>query len=193
MLMERKSMAVEPVRRRFTVDDYYRMAQAGILGEDDRVELIDGEILEMTPIGPPHAYRVKRLGRLFQTRLGDRVVVSVQDPVRLDEHNEPQPDVALLAPPVERYRTRHPGPEDVLLIVEVVQTTREPELRLKLRQYARAGIAEVWVLYLTPGNLVVHREPSGPNYRSVRTFRRGETVAPLLLPELELDVEEALG
>src|SRR5688572_12056390 len=109
-------MAVVLKRRLFTVDEYYRMAAAGILSEDDRVELIEGEIVEMTPIGRLHASRVKRVAAIFAARLGSRAIVSVQDPIRVSEHSEPQPDVALLRPDPHFYRDAHPTPRDVLLI-----------------------------------------------------------------------------
>lgn len=112
-------MAVQLLKRLFTVAEYHRMAEAGILGEDDRVELIEGEIVGMTPISSRHAGQVNRLVRLFTQRLGGRAILSVQNPIRLGEHSEPQPDVALLRPRPDFYATAHPGSEDVLLVIEV--------------------------------------------------------------------------
>jgi Uma2 family endonuclease len=137
-----------PTRRRFTVDEYYCMAEAGILHEDDRVELIEGDIIAMAAIGNRHMSCVKRLNRLFNERLGRRVVVSVQDPIRLSRRTEPQPDVALLRPRDDFYAPGHPGPDDVLLVVEVVDTSL-PYDRRKLRLYARAGIPCVWLAILS--------------------------------------------
>ena len=186
-------MALELVRRRFTVGEYYQMAQAGILGEDDRVELIDGEIVEMSPIGRRHAGRVNRLTQLFVRRLGDAAVVSVQNPVRLDEHNEPQPDVMLLRPRADFYEGSIPGPADVLLIVEVADTSAALDRRVKLPLYARSGVPEVWLVDLGKNTIRAHRDPTPGGYRTARTVRRGERIAPLALPDAELAAEEILG
>lgn len=138
-------------RRRFTVDEYHRMAEAGILGEDDRVELLDGEIVEMTPIGPRHAGGVNRLTRLFTTRLGARAIVTVQNPVVLGVRWEPQPDLAILRPRPDFYSTAHARPEDILLIVEVAETSGEADRRVKVPGYAAAGVPETWRVDL-PGD-----------------------------------------
>jgi Uma2 family endonuclease len=118
-------MSVQVMRRLFTVDEYYQMAEAGILAEDDRVELIKGEIVEMSPISARHAARVKRLNRIFSRQLGERVIVCVQDPIRLNEYSEPEPDIALVQPRSDFYANAHPEPEDVLLLVEVAETSSE--------------------------------------------------------------------
>jgi hypothetical protein len=114
-------MGADVKKRRFTVDEYHQMAQAGVLSEDDRVELIVGEVVEMAPIGSYHAACVKRVNRLLSSRLGDQAILSIQDPIRLDNQSEPQPDVALLSPRTDYYASTHPGPEDVLLLIEVGQ------------------------------------------------------------------------
>ncbi|MGH9154512.1 MAG: Uma2 family endonuclease [Acidimicrobiales bacterium] len=116
-------MAVQRARHRFSVDDYYRMAESGVLGPGDRVELIEGEIVEMSPIGSRHAACLRRLVALFSEGTRGRAILSVQDPVRLDQHSEPQPDLALLRPRPDYYADGHPGPGDVLLLVEVCDTT----------------------------------------------------------------------
>jgi len=125
-------MAAPLVRHRFTVEEYHRMGQAGILSEDDRVELIEGEIVEMAPVGSRHAACVKRLNALLSRRAGGRALVSVQDPIRLGEHSEPQPDLALLKPREDFYAAAHPGPEDVLLVIEVAETSLEYDREVKL-------------------------------------------------------------
>ena len=187
------AMAEPITRRRFTVDEYHRMAEAGILDEDDRVELLDGEIVEMTPIGPRHAGGVKRLNRLFTARLGERAIVDVQNPVVLDPHWEPQPDLTLLRPREDFYTGSHPRPEDVLLVVEVGETSLERDRGLKLAAYARARVPEVWWLDLPGEALEVCRDPAPDGYRDVRRLGRGERVAPVAFPDLELTADELLG
>jgi Uma2 family endonuclease len=186
-------MALQLPRRRFTVDEYYRLAQAGILQEDERVELLDGLIIEMAPITPRHAACVTRLNRVFGQRLRDFVLVSVHNPIRLDEHNEPEPDVALLRPKADFYRSGHPGPTDVRLLIEVADTSEPLELRVKLPLYARSGIAEVWLVDLDKETVGVHREPVPSGFGIARTLRRSEKIAPLAFPELEIAVAEILG
>jgi Uma2 family endonuclease len=186
-------MAVVLKRRRFTVDEYYRMAEAGILTEDDRVELIEGEIVEMSPIGSHHASQVKRLNALFTARLGPRAIVSVQDPVRLSRHSEPQPDLALLKPREDFYRRSHPDPGDVLVLIEVMDTTIEMDRRVKLPLYARSGIAETWLVDVNADRIEVYRSPSVDGYRDVRIFRRGESVGLEVFPDITFTVDDLLG
>ncbi len=186
-------MTIEVKRRRFTVDDYYRMAEVGILTEDDRVELLDGEIVEMSPIGSDHAGHVKRLNTLFTSRLGARVVVSVQDPVRLSRHSEPQPDVALLRPRADFYARGHPRPDDVLLLIEVADTSVEADRRIKMPLYARAGIEEVWLVDLTTERVEVYRGPAADGYREIRALARGQGIVPQAFPDLALGVDDLLG
>jgi len=136
----------DPTRRhRFSVADYHRMGETGILGEDDRVELLDGEIVEMTPIGSPHGGRVKRLNYLLTRAVGEHAIVAAQDPVVLDERSEPEPDIALLRPRADFYTDSHPRPEDVLLLIEVADLSLEKDRRVKVPLYARHGIPETWI------------------------------------------------
>ena len=186
-------MAAEPSPRRFTVKDYYRMGKAGILTQDDRVELIEGEILQMPPIGSPHASGVKRLVLSFAPLIGGAAVVSVQDPLRLSDHSEPVPDFMLLRPRADLYAASHPGPGDVLLLVEVSDTTLTYDLRTKLPLYAREGVPEVWVVDLNGQRLFVARDPSPTGYRTTLTLSRGDRLAPLAFPELEVAVDDILG
>jgi Uma2 family endonuclease len=144
-------MGVQLARRLFTVAEYHKMAEAGILSEDDRVELLEGEIVAMSPIGSRHAGLVNRLNRLFSQRAGDQVVVSVQNPVRLGGYSEPQPDLALLRPRADFYTSSHPGPEDVLLAVEVAETSAAVDREVKVPLYARFGVPEVWLVDLAGG------------------------------------------
>jgi len=186
-------MAVVLKRRRFTVDEYYRMAEAGILTGDDRVELIDGEIVEMSPIGSHHGGQVKRLNALFTARLGTRAIVSVQDPVRLSPHSEPQPDLALLRPREDFYRRSHPEPADVLLLVEVMDTTVEMDRRVKGPLYARSGIVETWLVDVNADRIETYRSPGADGYREVRVLRRGEALAIGAFPDCPFAVDDLLG
>ena len=184
-------MAQEVVRRRFTVHDYHRMGEAGILHEDDRVELIEGEIVEMAAIGTRHFTCVNGLTRLLVREAGDAAIVSVQNPVRLDEHTEPQPDLTVLR--VRDYRESLPTPEDVLLLIEVSDTTLAYDRGVKLPLYARAGIREVWIVDL-PGEVIErHTDPSVDGYRSSERARRREEIKSAALPELAFRVEAVLG
>ena len=181
----------EVTRRRFTVHEYHRMGEAGILHEDDRVELIEGEIVEMAAIGTRHFSCVNGLNRLLVRGVGDAAVVSVQNPVRLDERTEPQPDLTVLR--VRDYRESLPGPEDVLLLIEVSDTTLRYDRGVKLPLYARAGIREVWILDLAGEVIELYTGPSGDGYSNLKQARRGEKLEPTALPRLTLGVDAMLG
>lgn len=186
-------MAVQLKRRRFTTQEYHRMGEAGLLGEDDRVELIEGEIIEMAPIGSRHAACVLRLTKLFTDRLGDRALVSVQNPIRLGEHSEPQPDVTLLRPRGDFYQQALPGRDDIFLVIEVVDTTGDYDRAIKLPLYARHGIAEAWLVDLAQGHVEVYRDPSAAGFSLKQTLAPGSTLSPLALPDVQLDVAEVVG
>ncbi|MFN3476129.1 MAG: Uma2 family endonuclease [Candidatus Methylomirabilales bacterium] len=186
-------MGVQVAKRRFTVEEYHRMGAAGIFSEDDRVELIEGEIVEMSPIGRRHAACVKRLIRLFDRGVGDRAIVGAQDPIRLGEHSEPQPDLTLLRPRPDFYAHAHPGPEDVFLIVEAAETSADYDRELKIPLYARAGIPEVWVVELDAERIEVYRKPGPHGYQEVQTVRRGPHLSPQAFPELALASDDILG
>jgi Uma2 family endonuclease len=186
-------MARLPAPRRFDVYECHQMADAGILKECDRVELIEGEIVERPPIGSRHAACVDRLNRLFTTRLGEAAIVRVQNPVRLSQYSEPEPDVAILRWREDFYATAHPGPAGVLLIVEVADTSVGYDRRAKAPMYARSGIAEVWQVDLEHDRIEVMQKPSAQGYQIVRPYVRGERLTPQALPQLELAVDAILG
>lgn len=179
--------------RRFTVDEYYRMGRAGVLQENDRVELLDGQIVEMSPIGPGHAACVTALTGLLSHLVAGRALVSVQNPVRLGEHSEPQPDVALLVPRAEAYRTAHPQPEDVLLLIEVADASLEHDRDVKIPLYAAARVPEVWLVNLPADTVTLYRDPSSRGYAGVRTAQRGDFLTPLRLAGVTLRVDDILG
>jgi len=182
---------MEVRRWRFTVHDYHRMGKAGILHEDDRVELIEGELVEMTAIGSRHFACVNGLNRLLMRSIGDEAIVSVQNPVRLNEYNEPQPDLAVIRP--RDYRFSLPVPEDVLLLIEVSDATLAYDRNVKLPLYARAGIREVWIVNLPGETVERHTDPSSDGYRSVEPAQRGETLESVAPPGLTLTVDDVLG
>ena len=148
-----------PARHLISVDVFYRMGEAGILGPSDRVELIDGEIIDMSPIGALHAAIVARLASFFSQRLGEAAVIRCQNPLRLDDVNEPEPDIAILRSRSDFYMTAHPGPADVLLVIEVADTSLAYDLGTKVPLYARHGIPEVWVIYAATRQTRVFRQP----------------------------------
>ena len=178
-------------RWRFTVHDYHRMGKAGILHEDDRVELIEGEIVEMAAIGARHFSCVNRLNRMLVMGVGDAAVVSVQNPVKLNEHTEPQPDITVIRP--RDYTESLPLPEDVLLLIEVSDTTLAYDRNVKLPLYARAGIGEVWIVNLAAKAIEQYTDHSGDGYRRVDHKRGGQKLLPAALPDLTLTVDEILG
>ncbi len=181
------------VRHRFSVEDYERMGRAGILGEDDRVELIDGEIVDMAPIGPSHQGCVDFLTGLFWQHLRGRAVIRTQGPLRLGEHSQPQPDVLLLRWRDDHYRRAHPTAGDVLLLVEVAETSADYDRQVKVPLYARHGVGEVWLVDLERGQVEVYRRPGGGGYGEVVVLGRGERVSPGAFPELSLAVDDILG
>ena len=182
-------MVVQTSRRLFTVAEYEQMIQAGILREDDRLELMDGEILEMAPIGSRHAACVRRLQRLLTRALGERVWVDTQNPVMLHDYSEPLPDVVLLRHRPDLYAAGHPQPDDVFLVVEVADTSLAYDQEIKVPAYARSGIPEVWVIDLSSVCVHVYRTPSAGQYRDTIRLQRSATLAPQAFPDLVLLVE----
>ncbi len=179
--------------RRFTVSEYYRMAEAGILTEDDRVELIEGEIIQMSPIGRLHAGTVDRLNHLFVVRLGDVAQVRVQNPLHLDEYTEPQPDLALLVPRPDFYSSGHPSAPDVLLVIEVADSSIDFDREVKIPLYAQRGVSEAWLVDLNAGTVTTFRDPAPEGYRTIVTLRGGESIAAQAFPGREFAVAEILG
>ena len=186
-------MSVGFERRVFNVEEYHRMSEAGILSEDDGVELIEGEIIKMTPIGSRHAACVNRLNVLLNRKAGHAAIVSVQNPIRLDDYSEPQPDIALLQPRDDFYSQAHPASKDVLLIIEVADTSIEYDRSVKLPLYARARIPEVWLANLINDSVKAFSQPADGAYREFREAKRGEVLTPARIPDMTLSVDEILG
>jgi Uma2 family endonuclease len=180
-------------RRRFSVDEYDRMIEAGILQEDEHVELLGGEIVCMAPIGISHANLVSFLLNWFARRLPEAFHIRVQDPIRLPPKSEPEPDIAIVRGPVGSYSHAHPGPADVLLLIEVADSSLAYDRDVKGPLYAAAGIPDYWLLDLASEQLLVHREPKRGRYTTVEALHRGASVPPLAFPELALPLDELLG
>ena len=182
-----------PTRHRLDVGAYYRMAEAGILAQNDRVELIGGEIFDMVPIGSAHAGKTNRLNRLFARVAAEGLaLVSVQGPLRLDAYNEPEPDLMLLKPREDDYQGRHPGAADVLLLVEISESSLVHDRGTKLPLYAKFGVPEVWIVDLRDAAIEVYREANGDAYASKQRLTSG-TLAPAHVPGAAIDVGAVLA
>lgn len=186
-------MQTEAIRRPFTVEEYDRMIEVGILGKEDHVELIDGEIVEMSPIGLRHAACVDRATMLLAPALVGKAIVRTQGPIRLSDYSKPQPDLILLEPRKDYYAAAAPITRNALLVIEVSDTSIRYDRGPKLKVYARAGVSEVWIEDLTTDTLWVFREPSRAVYKVQLTLRAGNALAPLAFPALRVAVSELLG
>jgi Uma2 family endonuclease len=186
-------MSVQVERWIFKADDYHRMAEAGILSEDDRVELVGGEIVRMSPIGYHHIACVNRLTNILAPKLGQLAMISVQNPIRLDDYSEPQPDITLLERRRDFYSGRPFTSDDVLLVIEVSVSSVDYDRNVKVPLYARAGIPEVWLAILPEDHLEAYGRPVNGSYQDIRIVRRGESLSPQRLPNLMVSVEEILG
>jgi len=186
--------AVLPARHKLNVDEYYRLGEAGILGEDDRVELIDGEILDMSPIGPGHEATVSGLTQTLVMVCIGRAIVSPQNSILLGPWSAPQPDLAVLRSRADFYSTgERAGPEDVLLLIEVADSSLHYDRTVKVPLYARAGIAELWIVDLKRRVVEAYRVPAGAAYRETTTHQRGGEIALALAPEIVVKLDLIFG
>ncbi len=186
-------MEAEVLKRLFTLDEFHQMTEAGVFRDDDRLELLDGEIVRMTPIGSPHAGCVMRLNEWFTYRVQARAIVSVQGPLDVDETTEFYPDLALLKRRPDFYTQSHPGPGDVLLVIEVADTTGHHDRKVKVPHYARAGVPEVWVVDVNENVVDAYSRPSRGEYRGHRRVRAGESLAISGVGDHEIAVSEILN
>jgi len=177
---------------RFTVEEYHKLGEAGIFDEDDRVELLDGEIILMSPIGYRHAKAVRHLNKLFVRQSDDRFEVAVQDPVVISDYSEPQPDLLLLDPAVDDFagtpETRH-----AFLVVEVAEATLRYDRGRKLKAYARSSVPEVWIVNLKDNAIEVYRDPSGESYATRQVARGTERVTPQRFADVKITVAKIVG
>jgi Uma2 family endonuclease len=181
-----------PAKHRFDVDAYYKLAEAGILPNPHRVELIDGEIIDLNAIGSPHAAITTRLTRQFIRAIGDLAIISVQNPLRLDSYNEPEPDLLVLRPRADDYQANHPGAADVLLLIEVSETSLAYDRGRKLALYAKFGVAEVWIIDLAGAAIEIYRQPKEGAY-ALTERRTGGSLTPDLVPSVAIDVAALLA
>ena len=178
--------------RKFTVEEYYRMAEAGILHPDERLELICGEIVLMAPIGKPHAVGLRRVDRVLQRALEGVAIVSAQNPIHLGPYSEPEPVVAVLRLKVDEYLSEHPEPGDILLVVEIADTTLSQDKQVKTLLYAQASIPETWIMNLVDDCIETSTGPGPEGYANHTIYRRGDRIALSTLPEADFAVEDLL-
>jgi Uma2 family endonuclease len=186
-------VAIQPTPRRFTAAEYFQMIEAGVFTDEERLELLDGEIVQMSPIGDPHSSCVRRLNAVLHRLFADRAIVDVQAPMIVGTTYVPQPDLALLRPRADFYATATPTPADCLLVIEVGDTSADFDRQVKLPRYARGGVTEVWLVDLQREVVVVYREPAGDAYQQVQLFRRGETISVAALQGPAVPVQAILG
>jgi Uma2 family endonuclease len=186
-------MAAQVLKHRFTADDYHQMARTGILREDDRVELVNGEIMDMTPIGSEHNASVDVLNHRLTLALGGRAIVRVQGSLRLSPDSEAQPDIAVLRFRADFYRDVVAGPADTILVIEVADTSLAYDRGLKIPLYARFGISEVWIVDLVGRQVEIFRTSTPDGYREVQRCGYGSSVWPTAFPDIRLSVDEIVG
>jgi Uma2 family endonuclease len=186
-------MVVQLERKRFTVTNFQQMVDAGILQEDDRCELLNGEIVNMSPIGRRHASKVNRLAQLFHEIARGTLIVSTQNPIELGPFSQPEPDIGLLRWQDDFYESGHPKAEDVYLLIEVADSTLETDRNIKLPLYAQTGIVEVWIVNLQDNVIEVYRQPIGAKYTVTQIFTSGQTLTIEALPEISIEVNHILG
>ncbi len=182
------AVATKPTRKQFTVEEYYKLGELGMLG-DGRTELIDGDIILMAPMGTRHAGYIMRLGRIFSENLRKRALVAVQIPVRLNGKLQPEPDLSILKPRRDDYIKSPPQVQDIYLLIEVSDTTIDHDRNVKSVVYARAGIIELWIVDVNAELVEVYRNPGANGYESIQQFRPGERISPLSFPDMVISVD----
>lgn len=185
-------MIAEIIPRTFTVEEYHRMAETGILTENDRVELINGEIIRMSPIGNTHAAIVNRINMFLVPLLASRAITQVQNPVRIRNHSEPEPDIAILHPREDFYASTGVTSDDVLLLIEVSDSTLYLDRKVKLPLYASARIPEVWIIDVGRKRLEVYHQPTDEGYQHTEKLSRNDTLSATQL-SLTLQVKDLIG
>lgn len=188
-----KPMEDLPRRHRITVHDYHRMAEIGVLAPDARVELIEGEIIDMPPIGLEHLSVCDQLTRLLVRAVGDGGIVRVQGSVRLSDITEPEPDLVVLAPREDFYRHQFANGRDVRLLIEVSQSTLRYDVDVKVPLYARHGVAEIWIVDLVNRSMLTFADPADGQYRARATIEQLGVLYPVALPGVALDLTALLG
>jgi Uma2 family endonuclease len=186
-------MSAQLARKRFTAEEYRLMVDAGVFDEDSRIELIDGEIFEMCPIGPRHVAAVNRLNRLLSLLLADVAIISIQNPIALNESTVPLPDLTLLKWKDDFYKQALASPQDILAVIEVSDTTADKDRLVKIPGYARAQLPEAWLVDLYNDRIEIYSQPLNGIYQEVRIVQRGQELVSKTLPQLKLNADEILG
>ena len=186
-------METEVAKKLFTADEFVRMGEAGIFDPEARLELIEGEIIEMSALGNPHMGCVNRANALFSARLAGKVMVSPQNAVLLSRYTRPQPDIVLARPREDFYSTKTIAPEDTFLVIEVSDSTIRYDRNRKMPLYAKSGVPELWIENLQEGLILVYRDPGPETFATSLTFKRGESISIAAFPEIVFKVEELLG
>ena len=186
-------MAIQLQHKLFTVDDLDQMLESGVLTEDDNVELLNGELVTMSPVGSRHAACVKRLNHFFSQTIGDKAIVSVQDPIQIRPNSQPEPDIAILRVRHDFYMDAHPEAADVLLLIEVSDSSLDYDKEIKLGIYGRGGVPEVWIINLQDEQVDSYRGPFNGGYRLRERFLLGENIKADLLPKLEVNISQVFG
>lgn len=179
-------------RRKFTLDQYHQLGEIVFLGEDDRVEFIDGEIVEMSPVGKAHNACIDHNNRNLVQRLGGRAIISVQNSVII-LNNEPLPDIAILQPNPTDYADRLATAEDILLLIEVADSSLAYDQEIKMPKYAKAGVQELWIVDLNDDMIWVYCNPSSKGYLNIKAYKRGEAITLIAFSDITLQVNEILG
>ncbi|MEQ9425162.1 MAG: Uma2 family endonuclease [Cyclobacteriaceae bacterium] len=179
-------------QRTINVEEYYKMAEAGIIGPEEKVELINGKIFEMSPIGARHAFVVKNLLRVLSKLSAEEFTLGIQDPIRLDNNSEPEPDVSVAKGDISKYQNNHPTSKDLLLIVEVAESTLNFDRDVKIPLYASSGIKEYWIVNIPENQIEVYQSPQGNNYSSKSIYTQGDKIT-LLESEFTVSVRDILG
>jgi Uma2 family endonuclease len=178
--------------KRWSVDDYHRLIAVGILTSDDHVELLDGQIVEMVPQEPPHASNTSSFSNEFVLLFAGKAWIRSQLPITIAPNSEPEPDIAVVRIDPNRYRDRHPGPEDVFLIIEIADTTLSHDRNRKAKIYAQAGILEYWIVNLNQRQVIVCRDPQDDSYQSEQILEATDAIAPLAFPEIRIELQNIL-
>src|SRR5947209_8352074 len=186
-------METEVAKKLFTVDEYYRMGEAGIFHPEARLELIEGEIIEMSPVGDRHIACVNRATALFSSRLAGKAMVSVQNPVRLSRYTEPQPDILLAHPREDYYASKRILPEDTFLVIEISDTTVRYDRNRKMPLYAKSGVPELWIENLQEEVILVYRNPVAQTYSTSFELHHGDSISLAVFPDVVFKVDDLLG
>lgn len=178
--------------RRLTVQEYHRMAEAGIFHPTERIELLNGQIIKMAAKGTAHTAAISRTSELLRERLQNRILIRLQDPVQLDDYSEPEPDLAIVLPDPAFYEDHHPTPSEIFLIIEVADSSLRYDRELKAPTYGRSNILEYWVLDVNDRRLYVYRSPSTAGYQIEQTLSEEDTISPVAFPDCAIKVRELL-